>query len=273
MVCASAGNLGQALAYSGSRRGLDVTVVAARTANPLKLRQIAAFGADVRLEARTSKTPGVLAREIAQAMAPTWSRTAWTWRPARAPPRSGSSSSETIRGSTSCSSPSAAVRWPAAWLRAALARAAREVIGIQPLGAPAMALRGDGERSSRATASRRSPTASPGAVRSPRCSTTCWSCSTTWCSCARTRSRPPCARSTSMRSRRRAVRRTRDRRRPRAARAVRGAAGHHDPVRKQRGPGRLRALGAGAGGGRAQPDVASRSGAKPGRGREPSALA
>jgi threonine dehydratase len=37
MVCASAGNLGQALAYSGSRRGLQVTVVAARTASPFKL--------------------------------------------------------------------------------------------------------------------------------------------------------------------------------------------------------------------------------------------
>ena len=29
MICASAGNLGQALAYSGARRGLEVTVVAA----------------------------------------------------------------------------------------------------------------------------------------------------------------------------------------------------------------------------------------------------
>ena len=49
VICASAGNLGQALAYSGRRRDLDVTVVAAETANPLKLRQLAAFGADVRL--------------------------------------------------------------------------------------------------------------------------------------------------------------------------------------------------------------------------------
>ena len=49
MVCASAGNLGQALAYSGRRRRLDVTVVAAETANPLKLRQIADLGADIQL--------------------------------------------------------------------------------------------------------------------------------------------------------------------------------------------------------------------------------
>jgi threonine dehydratase len=67
LVCASAGNLGQALAYSGARRGLEVTVVAATTANPLKLRQIAAFGADIRLEGDDIDDARVLAREIAVA--------------------------------------------------------------------------------------------------------------------------------------------------------------------------------------------------------------
>jgi threonine dehydratase len=67
VVCASAGNLGQALAYSGSRRGLDVTVVAARTANSLKLRQIAAFGADIRLEGEDIEDARLLARDIAEA--------------------------------------------------------------------------------------------------------------------------------------------------------------------------------------------------------------
>jgi threonine dehydratase len=67
VVCASAGNLGQALAYSGSRRGLEVTVVAARTANPLKMRQIAAFGAAVRLEGEDIEDARLLAREIAEA--------------------------------------------------------------------------------------------------------------------------------------------------------------------------------------------------------------
>jgi threonine dehydratase len=67
MVCASAGNLGQALAYSGSRRGLAVTVVAARTANPLKLRQVAALGANVRLAGEDIEDARLLAREIAQA--------------------------------------------------------------------------------------------------------------------------------------------------------------------------------------------------------------
>ena len=67
LVCASAGNLGQALAYSGGRRGLAVTVVAARTANPLKLRQISAFGADVRVDGDDIEDARLLAREIAQA--------------------------------------------------------------------------------------------------------------------------------------------------------------------------------------------------------------
>jgi threonine dehydratase len=65
-VCASAGNLGQALAYSGQRRGLDVTVVAARTANQLKLRQIAGLGADVRLVGEDIEDARLVARGIAE---------------------------------------------------------------------------------------------------------------------------------------------------------------------------------------------------------------
>lgn len=67
VVCASAGNLGQALAYSGRHRGLAVTVVAARTANPLKMSRIVAFGADVRLDGEDIEDARVLAREIAEA--------------------------------------------------------------------------------------------------------------------------------------------------------------------------------------------------------------
>lgn len=45
VVCASAGNLGQALAWSGRGRGLDVTVVASRFATVAKLDRIRALGA------------------------------------------------------------------------------------------------------------------------------------------------------------------------------------------------------------------------------------
>jgi threonine dehydratase len=48
VVCASAGNLGQALAWSGRGRGLDVTVVASRFAPAAKLDRIRAL--DARLE-------------------------------------------------------------------------------------------------------------------------------------------------------------------------------------------------------------------------------
>ena len=47
VVCASAGNLGQALAWSGRRRGLDVTVVASRFAPTVKLERIRALDADL----------------------------------------------------------------------------------------------------------------------------------------------------------------------------------------------------------------------------------
>ncbi|WP_049569444.1 threonine ammonia-lyase [Nonomuraea sp. SBT364] len=49
VVCASAGNLGQALGWSGRRRGLDVTVVASRRAPAAKLDRIRALGAELEL--------------------------------------------------------------------------------------------------------------------------------------------------------------------------------------------------------------------------------
>ncbi|MBB5983341.1 pyridoxal-phosphate dependent enzyme [Kribbella solani] len=49
VVCASAGNLGQALAWSARSRGIDVTVVASRFATPTKLDRIRALGAKLEL--------------------------------------------------------------------------------------------------------------------------------------------------------------------------------------------------------------------------------
>ncbi|MET8158520.1 pyridoxal-phosphate dependent enzyme [Sphaerisporangium sp. NPDC005289] len=49
VVCASAGNLGQALAWSGRGRGVDVTVVASRFAPAAKLDRIRALGATLEL--------------------------------------------------------------------------------------------------------------------------------------------------------------------------------------------------------------------------------
>jgi threonine dehydratase len=47
LVCASAGNFGQAIAWSARRRGVPATVFAAEQANPLKLERMRAFGAEV----------------------------------------------------------------------------------------------------------------------------------------------------------------------------------------------------------------------------------
>ncbi len=47
VVCASAGNLGQALAYSGRLRNCAVTVTASSKANPSKIERMKALGAEV----------------------------------------------------------------------------------------------------------------------------------------------------------------------------------------------------------------------------------
>ncbi|MFD3404874.1 threonine/serine dehydratase [Kribbella sp. NPDC058693] len=65
VVCASAGNLGQALAWSGRRRGLEVTVVASRFATKAKLDRIRALGATLELVDGDHE----LARERAAAIA------------------------------------------------------------------------------------------------------------------------------------------------------------------------------------------------------------
>ncbi|MET8945719.1 pyridoxal-phosphate dependent enzyme [Streptomyces sp. NPDC004542] len=65
VVCASAGNLGQALAWSGRTRGLDVTVVASRFATRAKLDRIRALGAGLELVDGDHET----ARERAAAIA------------------------------------------------------------------------------------------------------------------------------------------------------------------------------------------------------------
>jgi threonine dehydratase len=49
VLCASAGNFGQAMAYSCRKRSIPLTVYAAVHANPLKIERMRALGAEVRL--------------------------------------------------------------------------------------------------------------------------------------------------------------------------------------------------------------------------------
>ncbi len=84
VVCASAGNLGQALAWSGRRRGLDVTVVASRFAPAAKLDRIRALDARLELVDGDSTWLASGRRPSRGTTESGWSKTAWTSRPARA---------------------------------------------------------------------------------------------------------------------------------------------------------------------------------------------
>jgi len=50
IVCASAGNFGQGMAYACRKRGIKITVFAAHNASPLKIERMRALGAKIELE-------------------------------------------------------------------------------------------------------------------------------------------------------------------------------------------------------------------------------
>jgi len=66
LVCASAGNFGQGLAYAAGKRGLAATVFAAETANPLKVERMRKLGADVVLHGSDFDAAKQAAREFAE---------------------------------------------------------------------------------------------------------------------------------------------------------------------------------------------------------------
>jgi threonine dehydratase len=49
LVCATAGNFGQGMAFAARKRGLSLTIFASVNANPLKVERMRALGAEVRL--------------------------------------------------------------------------------------------------------------------------------------------------------------------------------------------------------------------------------
>ena len=69
-ICASAGNLGQGLAFSGRRRGVEPIVVAAAAANPMKLVRIRDLGAVVHLVDGDFELARQTARDMAAADGP-----------------------------------------------------------------------------------------------------------------------------------------------------------------------------------------------------------
>lgn len=66
LVCASAGNFGQAMAYSCRKRGLELTVYAATSANPLKVGRMRALGARVVLHGTDFDEAKIEARRMAR---------------------------------------------------------------------------------------------------------------------------------------------------------------------------------------------------------------
>jgi threonine dehydratase len=65
LVCASAGNFGQGMAFAARKRGLPLAVFAATTANPLKIERMRALGAEVRLEGQDFDAAKQAARAFA----------------------------------------------------------------------------------------------------------------------------------------------------------------------------------------------------------------
>ncbi len=66
VLCASAGNLGQALAFSAGKRGMKTKVVASASASPLKLDMIRQLGAEIHLVDADFETARLTAGKIAK---------------------------------------------------------------------------------------------------------------------------------------------------------------------------------------------------------------
>lgn len=66
LVCASAGNFGQGLAFAAAKRDISLTVFAAVSANPLKIEKMKSFGAQVILHGSDFDAAKVFAREYSE---------------------------------------------------------------------------------------------------------------------------------------------------------------------------------------------------------------
>ena len=66
IICASAGNFGQAMAYACRKRGVQLTVYASIHANPLKIERMKALGADVILQGNDFDSAKLEAKNVAK---------------------------------------------------------------------------------------------------------------------------------------------------------------------------------------------------------------
>lgn len=139
LVCGSAGNWGQALAWAARAQGRPLVVYAAANASPLKVERMRAFGAEVRLEGSDFDAAKDAARRCAEATG------AWMVEDGLEPEISegaGSIAVELLRGGAVFDAilvplgNGALLNGIARWVKAA--SPATRVIGVCAEGAPAM---------------------------------------------------------------------------------------------------------------------------------------
>lgn len=141
VICASAGNFGQGVAYCGTRAGLAVKVVAPETANPLKLEAMKRFGAELILHGHDFDAAKLHAAEVARTTGgyfledgkePAIAEGAGTiaWELLQTTPRPAALYVPVGNGSLICGI--------AAWLKAKAPNI--KVIGVCPEAAPSMTL-------------------------------------------------------------------------------------------------------------------------------------
>ena len=66
LVCATAGNFGQGMAFSARKRGFGITIFSSKNANPMKIERMRDLGAEVRLEGNDFDASHEAAFEFAQ---------------------------------------------------------------------------------------------------------------------------------------------------------------------------------------------------------------
>jgi threonine dehydratase len=140
MVCASAGNWGQAMAYVGRKRGERMNIFAAESVNPLKASRIRQLGAHLHLQGRDFDA----AKEFARAYCT--QHAAWMVEDGLEPEISEGAGSIALELLAAAPAPDvvlvplgngALLNGMARWIKAAAP--ATRVIGVAARGAPAMA--------------------------------------------------------------------------------------------------------------------------------------
>ena len=139
LVCSTAGNFGQGMAFAARKRGIPLTIFSSLSANPLKVERMRGLGADVRLAGEDFKAAHSAAKEFA---AKTGAELIEDGRVPAITEGAGTIGSELLRWSEAFDAilvplgDGALLGGVARWVKAH--RPATKMIGICAAGAPAM---------------------------------------------------------------------------------------------------------------------------------------